>query len=164
MFHMNGITFSMVAPSINTSRMCLGETWLRSFPVSLSLQTQPNWDQKGQGTGRQKDRILCHCQFHFLGDPVIHEAFIWGSQSTSSMPGSWGTRKQQKPAYSFANVYLKHTVLKRAEHRALLSQCLRQMWGKMIQMQNIPIKDLVLFNKAAHTNWLIYTWHTGSIK
>lgn len=40
----------MVAPSINTSRMCLGETWLKSFPVSLSLQTQPNWDQKGQGT------------------------------------------------------------------------------------------------------------------
>lgn len=44
----------MVAPNIQASRMCLGRPWLRSSPVCLSSQTQPNWDQKGQRAGGRR--------------------------------------------------------------------------------------------------------------
>lgn len=66
----------MAAPNIYKGTMYLGKTWLRSCLVCLSLQTQPNWDQKGQEAGRQRDGVLCHCQLHFHGDLFIHGALI----------------------------------------------------------------------------------------
>lgn len=34
----------------------------------------------------------------------------------------------------------------------------------MVQTESIHVKDLGLFNKAAHTGYLLHAWHIGSIK
>ena len=83
----------MVVPSISTSRICLGETWLRSFPVSLSLQTQPNWDQKGQGTfgGRRTAFSVTVSSISM----EIH-SFLKHSFEAHRVPHSWHAHEGQE--------------------------------------------------------------------
>lgn len=70
------------------------------------------------------------------------------------MPGSEGDRKTAEASLqSCRHVHLKHTDLKRAEHRAPLRQYLRQAWDMVVQMESIHVKDPGLFNKTTHTKY-----------
>lgn len=69
---------------------------------------------------------------------------------SSPCQAQWGTGRQQKPAYNFTDTYIENIVLKRTEHSILLSQYLRQAWGKMVQIQSIHVKDLGLFIGNLH--------------
>lgn len=68
----------------------------------------------------------------------------------SPCQAQWGTGRQQKPAYNFADTCIWNTVLKRTEHSILLRQHLRQAWGKMVQMQSIHVKGLGFFVGNLH--------------
>lgn len=65
-----------------------------------------------------------------------------------------GQEDSRSQLQSYRHVHLKHTDLKRAEHRAPLRQYLRQAWDMVVQMESIHVKDPGLFNKTMHTKVL----------
>lgn len=119
--------------------------------MCLSLQTQANWDQKGQRAGGRRMGFSVTVSFISM---EIH-SFIkhsFNAESPSPCQAQWGTAKQ-KSAYTCAGTCIWNTCLKGAEHRALSRQYLRQAGGKMAQAESIYVKDLSLFNKALHTEY-----------